>query len=134
MKIAGGGLLAASGVFGLGILLQYLGYQSEPPPQTEFDLGPASRYPLGSRTNLADVPAILIHSESGFSALSLVCTHLGCTLEQKPDGFTCPCHGSHFSANGTVLRGPAAKSMVSLQIEQDKQGHLILHKNDQGSM
>lgn len=129
LKLAGEGLLAASGILGLGIFTRFLGYQAEPPPQTEFDLGPASDYPVGSRTDLPDVPALLIHSKVGFTALSMVCTHLGCTLEVKPDGFSCPCHGSHFDATGKVIYGPAKKSLVSLRVEQDKQGHVILNTN-----
>jgi cytochrome b6-f complex iron-sulfur subunit len=139
LKIAGEGLLAASGILGLGALIRFLGYQAEPPAQCEytldcskFDLGPASQYPPDSRTNIPDVPAVLVHSASGFTALSLVCTHLGCTLEQKPDGFGCPCHGSHFDPEGQVLRGPATKRLASLRVEQDQQGHLILNKNDRG--
>lgn len=129
LKLAGEGLLAASGILGLGIFTRFLGYQAEPPAQTEFDLGLASDYPVGSRTILPNVPAILVRSEIGFTALSMLCTHLGCTLEAKPDGFSCPCHGSHFDAAGKVIYGPAKKNLVSLRIEQDEQGHVILNTN-----
>jgi cytochrome b6-f complex iron-sulfur subunit len=126
LKITSQTFLAASGLLGLGALLRFLGYQTEPLGPTEFDLGPASGYPVGSRTVLSEVPAVLIHSEAGFSALSLVCTHLGCTVEQKTDGFTCLCHGSKFGVEGLPRRGPAEKSLASLHIEQNAQGHLIL--------
>ena len=53
-------LLAGSGLLGLGGLLRFLNFQTEPPRKTEFDLGPASDYAVGSRTVLPDVPAILI--------------------------------------------------------------------------
>jgi cytochrome b6-f complex iron-sulfur subunit len=135
LKKTGEGLLAASGILGLGILARFLGYQTEPPAQTEFDLGPAADYPQGSRTNLPNVPALLVHTETGFTALSLVCTHLGCTLEPQPDGFNCPCHGSHFGTDGSVLRGPATRHLVGLQVTQDDQGHIILSTDvqDQGA-
>jgi cytochrome b6-f complex iron-sulfur subunit len=126
LKIAGEGLLTASGILTLGILARFLGAQSEPPAQTEFDIGLAADYPVGSRTNLPDVPAVLAHTETGFTALSLICTHLGCTLEQKTDGFSCPCHGSRFGPKGNVVHGPATKHLVSLQVHQNEQGHLIL--------
>jgi cytochrome b6-f complex iron-sulfur subunit len=126
LKLTSQGLLAASGLLGLGMLARFLGYQTDPPPPTEFDLGLATGYPVDSRTLIPDVPALLIHAEAGFSALSLACTHLGCTLEQKADGFACPCHGSRFDADGKILHGPATKELAALHVKQNEQGHLIL--------
>jgi len=126
LKLASQGLLAVSGILGLGMVARFLGYQTDPPPQTEFDLGPATGYPVDSRTLIPTVPALLIHTETGFSALSLTCTHLGCTLEQKAEGFTCPCHGSSFDADGKILHGPTTKDLAALHVEQNEQGHLIL--------
>lgn len=127
LKISTQALLAASGVLGLGALLRYLGYPASPPPNPQWDLGPASAYPPGSRTLLPDVPALLVHTQAGFSAISLVCTHLGCTLEPTPDGFACPCHGSEFDPGGLPRRGPADLPLPALQVEQDAEGRLILH-------
>ena len=129
LKLTTTALLTASGLLGLGALFRFLDYQTEPPPKTEFDLGPASKYPLNSRTLLSDVPAVLIHNQAGFSALSLVCTHLGCTVEQNSDGFACPCHGSRYDANGTVQRGPAMKPLRQLRLELKADSTLILHTN-----
>ena len=127
LKLARDGFLWLSGALGLAGLLRFLDYDPNPAPKTEFDLGIATNYPPGSRTLLTNVPAMLIHTESGFSALSLSCTHLGCTVEQNKDGFVCPCHGSHFDVNGKLLHGPAAKPLASLCIETSKDGSLILH-------
>lgn len=127
LKLTTTALLTASGLLGLGGLLRFLDYRTEPPLKTEFDLGAATKYPLDSRTLLPDVPAVLIHAESGFSALSLVCTHLGCTVEQNADGFACPCHGSGFDSSGNVTHGPAAQRLRSLRVEDNPQGKLILH-------
>jgi cytochrome b6-f complex iron-sulfur subunit len=127
LRLSTTGLLTASGLIGLGALLRFMGYESQPAAKTEFDLGDGSTYPVGSRTVLPDVPAILIRTESGFEAISLVCTHLGCTVEQAGDGFSCPCHGSEYSSDGSVLRGPAQDPLPVLRVEQDAQGHLTLH-------
>lgn len=37
------------------------------------------------------------------------CTHLGCTFPWNPTDqqFQCPCHGSLYAPDGTVVRGPA---------------------------
>jgi cytochrome b6-f complex iron-sulfur subunit len=127
LKLTTQASLTASGLLGLGALFRLLGHQTSPPPPTQFDLGPASNYPPGSRTVLPDIPAILLHTEAGFSALSLVCTHLGCTLELTSDGFACPCHGSRFGADGFPQHGPAKEALAALHIEQNSQSHLILY-------
>jgi len=127
LKLATTSLLTISGLLGLTALLRFLDYQTEPAPKTEFDLGLASNYPIGSHSFIPDIPAVLIHNGNGFSALSLVCTHLGCTVEQNNNGFACPCHGSLYDANGIVLRGPAQRSLQVLRIESAPDGHLILH-------
>lgn len=49
----------------------------------------------------------LFRDAEGVYAVSLVCTHLGCIVKQAPDGFECPCHGSRFTADGAVTKGPA---------------------------
>ena len=51
-------------------------------------------------------------------ALSLICTHLGCTVSVTPEGMVCPCHGSRFDRQGTVLTGPAQRSLARLDVEQ----------------
>ncbi len=81
LKVARAAFLTAAGLLGLGGLLRYLSYQTDPPAQTDFDLGPAADYPPGSRTPLPQVPALLVHGEAGFTALSLLCPHLGCTVQ-----------------------------------------------------
>lgn len=126
LKLARAGFLYLSGALALGGLLRFLDYDPNPAPQTEFDLGPASNFPLGSRTLLSDPPAVLLHTENGFSAFSLVCTHLGCGLENNSDGFACPCHGSRFDADGNVTHRPADKPLHSLRVEVIAEGNLTL--------
>jgi len=126
LKLARDGFLYLSGALALGGLLRFLEYDPNPAPKTEFDLGSASNFPLNSRTLLSNPQAVLLHTENGFSALSLICTHLGCTVEQKTDGFTCPCHGSRFDSNGTVINGPAEKPLRSLRVETTNEGNLKL--------
>jgi cytochrome b6-f complex iron-sulfur subunit len=125
LKLALNGLLYLSGLLALGGLIRFLEYQADPPQKTDFDLGPASTYPIGSRTLLPDVPAVLLHTKSGYSALSLVCTHLGCTVEQSADGFACPCHGSRFDSQGNVVHGPANKQLHALRVKETSDG--VLH-------
>jgi cytochrome b6-f complex iron-sulfur subunit len=131
LKLAMRSLLAGSGLLGLGMLVRYLGYQGGRLPQTEFDIGVVDNFPLGSHTRLVSPPAMLLHTESGFSALSLICTHLGCTLEQQGDGYACPCHGSRFAGDGQVQKGPAVKPMTVFRVEVNQAGHVILFTNQE---
>jgi len=127
LKLTRDGFLYLSGVLVFSGVVRFLNFQTEPAHQTEFDLGPSENYPLNSRTILSNVPAVLIHTESGFSALSLVCTHLGCSVSGDEQGFACPCHGSRFDLDGKVMQGPATKPLVSLRIEVTEDNNLILH-------
>lgn len=129
LKLLRNGFLYLSGALALGGLLRFLDFEAAPAPKTDFNLGPVQNYPLPSQTILTELPALLIHDESGFRALSLTCTHLGCTVESNADGFACPCHGSRFDQTGRVLHGPAAKPLASLRIELTEDNELILHTN-----
>ena len=65
----------------------------------------------------------LVRSNDDIYALSLVCTHLGCTVKVSDEQFCCPCHGSVFDRRGEVLRGPADRPLRRLSTE--RRGNLI---------
>lgn len=53
-------------------------------------------------------------SQEGFSALTAVCTHEGCTITGINGGnFQCPCHGSQFTSGGAVVRSPATRALTT---------------------
>jgi len=124
LKLTTNSLLAAAGILGIGGLIRYLSYQFDPTPPSEFDIGPATDYPLDSRTVLAYIPAIIIHDEKGLQAISLTCTHLGCLIEERNFGYECPCHNSRYDPGGVVLRGPATKNLKTLRVEESEDGNL----------
>lgn len=127
LKIASQTFLIASGMLGMGGLFRFLGHSVEAKPPTSLDIGPASDYPLGSRNLLPEVPAVLVHTENGFRAYSLICTHLGCTVKAEDRDFVCACHGSRFGENGEVLHGPAMQPLPELRLELTADEHLILY-------
>ena len=54
---------------------------------------------------------VVARDANGVYAMSAVCTHAGCLLDDSADkistGLRCPCHGSTFDGNGSVTAGPA---------------------------
>ena len=127
LKLCTSYLLGATGALVAGGVLRFLSYETEPASKRQFNLGAPSQYAAGSRTLLRDVPVLLVRSNAGFTALSLVCTHLGCTVEARPDGFACPCHGSRYDGQGQVLRGPAGRALRRLRLETNPDGDLVLY-------
>jgi nitrite reductase/ring-hydroxylating ferredoxin subunit len=71
--------------------------------------------PLASVGGVATVAAggnnflVARTAADAFSALTTTCTHEACTINgYSAPVFQCPCHGSQFSTEGAVVRGPAA--------------------------
>ena len=51
--------------------------------------------------------------DGGFLAISLKCSHLGCSVrwEAAAEKFVCPCHSSSFDKMGNVLSPPAPQAL-----------------------
>jgi cytochrome b6-f complex iron-sulfur subunit len=50
--------------------------------------------------------------QSGFTALTAVCTHQNCTITGfQGQDYVCPCHGSQYSTSGSVVSGPATRAL-----------------------
>ena len=114
-------LLLASG----GLLVRYL-----TPRRT------AQRRVLASAA-LADLPAggallfrnervAILKDDTGYYGLSLICTHLGCTVTVTPEALACPCHGSRFDRQGRVLTGPAKGALKRMDVEQRGERVVVL--------
>lgn len=127
LKLAIHALLGGGAAVAFGGLIRFLGYKAAPPPPQEFDLGPAENFPIGASTVVISVPAIVRRTSRGYTAISLKCTHLGCTVEHKGDTFECPCHGSRFDKDGKRMRGPAVRDLSLLRAEPNETGNLILY-------
>jgi cytochrome b6-f complex iron-sulfur subunit len=60
-----------------------------------------------------DTIMVVRMSDTQVIALSAICTHAGCSMDYVASQqlLDCGCHGSQFSTTGTVLRGPANRSL-----------------------
>ena len=61
---------------------------------------------------------VLVLDNGDIAAVSPICTHLGCTVEIQGPRLVCPCHGSTYDRSGSVLRGPAARSLARYRTER----------------
>ena len=61
--------------------------------------------------------AVSRDSHGKLTCLSAACTHLGCIVGWNPAATTwdCPCHGSRFRADGSVIHGPAVKPLAAVE-------------------
>jgi cytochrome b6-f complex iron-sulfur subunit len=60
-------------------------------------------------------PVLVMRLENQqFRAMSMKCTHLGCTVrwDNEEQLLRCPCHGSRFKDDGSVAKGPAKRALA----------------------
>ena len=62
----------------------------------------------------------VVKNQGKVDVFAINCSHLGCSIALNADAktFDCPCHGSRFHLDGTVLHGPAAFPLSHLKWEQ----------------
>lgn len=65
-------------------------------------------------------------NESDYVASLLKCTHQGCELNVGGGIYSCPCHGSEFSKEGTVLKGPADQKLKTFATKNNPE-HVIIY-------
>lgn len=82
--------------------------------------------PVGGGTQVKDPESgdptwVLQLTPGEFTAYDAICPHQGCTINfvSPSDGFRCPCHGSHFSATGALLGGPAPHGLTKVDVQAD---------------
>jgi len=124
---------AALGITGLGSAVVSVNYISpnvlfEPPAR--FRVGIPDDYPVNSVSFLREQQIYIVRTAEGFTALSAVCTHLGCITEWRPDDnlIACPCHGSKFNRDGIKVAGPAPRPLPHLSVQLAPDGQLVVDK------
>jgi cytochrome b6-f complex iron-sulfur subunit len=124
---------AALGITGIGGAVVGLNFISpnvlfEAPAR--FHVGLPEDYPVNSVSFLREQQIYVVRTAEGFTALSAVCTHLGCITEWRPDDnlIACPCHGSRFNRDGNKVAGPAPRPLVHFSVQLAADGQLIVDK------
>jgi len=98
---------------------------------TSFRVGRPEDYRVGIRETFENERVVVIRERDGIAAISVVCTHLGCTVTVTESGFDCPCHGSQYDADGVVTGGPAPAPLEWYQIAVAPNGELEIDKTKQ---
>jgi cytochrome b6-f complex iron-sulfur subunit len=111
-KFLGTALALLTGVLGVG---KFLSPQLR--PKKALLSVPKAEIPHHGGLVYREERVALIREGDAIYALSLVCTHLGCTVQVTPTGLVCPCHGSSFDRQGRVLSGPADRALQRLSVE-----------------
>ena len=91
-------------------------------------IGAPGEFPIGDDpVLLSGHNLFILHQADGFCAISAVCTHLGCVVARSATGFDCPCHGSKFGKDGSLVQGPAGSPLVWFEMSQAPDGQLVVH-------
>ena len=78
---------------------------------------------------------IIVRNDGKIYALDSTCTHKNCAVKKdvKTGAIICPCHGSHYSLEGTPTKKPAKEPLLRYGIKLDDKGHIIVVKANEYS-
>ncbi|MBK8467527.1 MAG: ubiquinol-cytochrome c reductase iron-sulfur subunit [Chloracidobacterium sp.] len=102
-------------------------------PKAAVSASPAKKFNVTLPASLANGEAFtppgrsvaVFRDDDGVFAISTVCTHLGCIVKPSPTGFNCPCHGSAYTTDGLVTKGPAPKALPWLKVTKSGSGYVV---------
>lgn len=92
-------------------------------PLKRFKLKRPDQYAQGY-TYDPDHRLFVVRNQDSFHVITAVCTHLGCTVQWRQTEFACPCHGSRFRDDGTVIGGPAPRPLSWYEVSLSPDGFL----------
>jgi Rieske Fe-S protein len=97
-----------------------------PPPQSNLGVNTVLAAKVGDLSvnsgkifRFGDRPALLILTSSDkYVAFTAVCTHLGCTVQYRPDlhEIWCPCHNGKYDLNGRNISGPPPRPLTEFDV------------------
>ncbi len=123
--------LSLSGLLVLNSVRKFLGYQEPAAQARQFTLDVPEAYAVGSVTAVPGGHCWVVRDEGGVYAVTAVCTHLGCLVNHEAEGFVCPCHGSRFRRDGSVVHGPALQALPHVAVSRTPEGLLRVDMTQQ---
>ena len=69
---------------------------------------------------------VLALPDGEYTTLSPICTHRGCTVDLLGSELVCPCHGSTYDRQGSVLEGPAERPLQAYPTRLGPNGVLTI--------
>ena len=110
------GALAACGNGGDKAAAKSEGSKTSAPAAPDGAIAKTSDVPVGSGVIVGDL-VITQPTAGDFKGFSSTCTHKGCAVNKVADGtIDCPCHGSKFGLDGSVVTGPATAPLEAKNI------------------
>ncbi len=74
-----------------------------------------------------EVVFLIRGSDDKVTAMSSICTHLGCHVSWDPQSrvFRCPCHGGVYDISGKVVAGPPPRPLATYSTRIDPANHEV---------
>jgi Rieske Fe-S protein len=117
------GAIVASVATVLYPILRYV----TPPPETGMNANEAlagavgDLMPNSGKTfRFGTKPALLVRLATGeYRSMSAVCTHLGCTVQYRPESkqIWCACHNGCYDLNGKNVSGPPPRALDNYDVQ-----------------
>lgn len=118
----------SAGVLVVGAAFTGCGNRTGTPPSGPVSAGNVSALAVGAMLVLSNI--VIARDSSGVYAMSAICTHAGCFLDDASTtiaaGLYCPCHGSSFDGDGVVIGGPARAALQHYAVTIAADGSLTV--------
>ncbi len=127
--IAGGvGTLLAASAGGLyaSVKSLYPAVEYQPSMKAEIGLPEEFTGDVMKQVQIGGRKISIMKRNNGLYALVRNCTHMGCIpyLDAAAEKFRCPCHGSVFTLEGDVIKGPAPVPLYRAEITVNPRGRI----------
>lgn len=126
--------IAASCATLLYPVLRYL----SPPPESSLSAAEALAATVGELApnsgktfRFGNKPALLVRLASGeYRSMSAVCTHLGCTVQYRPEAkqIWCACHNGCYDTTGKNVSGPPPRALDNYDVQVRGQEIYVIRK------